>query len=285
MALFALVAMMTAVDAVLVRLLSPEVHPFIIAFARSLFGLLVVLPWIVRRPGMLKSHYRFRHVLRAALKLAALIAFFAAFAVAPLADVTAIAFASPIFVTIGAWLFLTERPGPRRFLAVAVGFAGVLIVLNPGGGLSAGLLFALLGAVLTAVIQLILKPMSARDPTNTLVAWNLVYTVPIAAVPAALVWSMPTPEQWGLLAIQGVLGAVNMGIATKAFSLADASLITPIDFVRLPFVAALGFLAFGETVPPATWLGAAVIFASTLIMARSATRRRDAALLPPSGGV
>ena len=102
MALFALVAMFSAVDAVLVRLLSPEVHPFIIAFARSLFGLLVVLPWIIMRPGMLKSHYRGLHVLRAALKLAALIAFFAAFAVAPLADVTAIAFASPIFLAL--WL-------------------------------------------------------------------------------------------------------------------------------------------------------------------------------------
>jgi len=275
MALFALVALFTAVDAVLVRLLSAEVHPFIIAFARSLFGLLVVLPWIMARPQMLKSTYRTLHIVRAGLKLAALIAFFAAFAVAPLADVTTIAFASPIFVTIGAWMFLTERPGPRRFVAVGLGFLGVMIVLNPSGGISSGLIFALIGAILTAIIQLILKPMAAHDKTDTLVAWNLLVTVPLAAALAVFVWEAPTPQQWGIMAIQGVLGAVNMGIATKAFALADASLITPVDFVRLPIVAALAYWIFGEAASMATWIGAGVIFASTLIIARSAVSRGE----------
>jgi len=273
--LMMLVSAMMAMDSVIVRHLSANVHPFVMGFTRAGFGLIVVLPWILRRPGILKTHYRFRHFLRAGLKLAALIAFFFAFAAAPLADVTAIAFTSPIFVTIGAWLFLSEPPRALRVAAVLVGFAGVMIVLRPGqaSGIPAGLLFALAGALLTALIQLILKRMSAHDSTETLVAWNLILTVPIALVPALFVWSTPAPAEMALLAFQGAMGALNMMLATKAFSLAEASLITPFDFLRLPFVALLGYLIFAQSVPVSTWIGGAVIFAASLLMARSARRR------------
>ncbi|WP_172292035.1 DMT family transporter [Pseudoruegeria sp. HB172150] len=274
-ALMMVVSGMMAVDSIIVRYLSPDVHPFIMGFTRASFGLLVVLPWILRRRGMLKSNYRFLHFVRAALKLASLILFFIAFASAPLAEVTAIAFTSPIFVTLGAWLFLSERPNAARVAAVLLGFAGVLIVLRPGQSeeVPSGLVFAIAGAVLTAVIQLILKDMSSKDRTETLVAWNLILTAPIAAIPALFVWSNPTPTEWALLALQGVMGAFNMMLATKAFSLAEASLIAPFDFLRLPFVALLGYLIFAQSVPLSTWIGGSVIFAASLLMARSARRR------------
>ena len=275
-ALMSLVALIGALDAVIVRQLSPGVHPFVIGFTRALFGLLVVLPWILVRPGLLRSQYRFRHVLRAALKLASLLAFFAAYAAAPLADATAIAFTAPIFVTIGAWMFLAESPRALRVLAVIVGFGGVLLVLKPGeAGVPPGLLLALLGAVLTAIIQLILKPMSSRDPTETLVAWNLIIMVPLAAIPAIWVWTTPTAGEWALLALQGALGALNMLLVTRAFALAEASLIVPVEFLRLPIVAALAFFWFGHTVALETWLGGIVIFGATLMMARSAFNRKD----------
>lgn len=275
LALMLLGAALGAVDAAIVRHVSPDVHPFVIGFTRALFGLLVFLPFILRHPAMLRSAFGARHVLRAALKLASLIAFFFAFASAPLADVMAIGFAAPIFVTVGSWIFLSEPPRALRILGVAVGFVGVLIVLRPGQGgeMTSGLLFALLGAVLTAVIQLILKPMSGRDSTQTLVAWNLIWTVPIAAIPAAMVWEMPSAAHWGFLAVQGVLGMVAMGAITRAFSHADASLVAPVDFMRLPFAALLGYALFAQAVPLTTWIGGGVIFASTLITARSARMR------------
>lgn len=273
--LMMLVSAFSAIDSILVRYLSSSVHPFVMGFTRALFGLLVVLPWIVTRKSILKSNYLSLHFVRAGLKLAALISFFFAFASAPLADVTAIAFASPIFVTIGAWLFLSEDPRALRFFAVGIGFVGVIVVLRPGqaSGVPPGLLYALAGAVLIAIIQLMLKAMSARDSSETLVAWNLIVTVPIAIVPALFVWATPSPAEWAILAIQGVLGALSMFLATRAFSMADASLITPFDFLRLPFVALLGYLVFAQTVPASTWVGGSVIFAATLLMARSARRR------------
>ena len=274
-ALMVAVSAMMAVDSVIVRYLSPGVHPFVMGFTRASFGLLAVLPWILARRNILQTNYRFRHLLGAVLKLAALICFFFAFASASLADVTAIAFTAPVFVTIGAWFYLSESPRASRIVAVIAGFAGVLIVLRPGQaeGVPAGLLFALAGAILTAVIQLILKRMSAHDSTETLVAWNLILTVPIALLPALLVWSTPTPVEWLLLAFQGVMGAFNMMLATKAFALAEASLIAPVDFLRLPFVALLGYLIFSQTVPVSTWIGGALIIAATPLMARSGRRR------------
>lgn len=273
--LMMLVSAFSAIDSILVRHLSSSVHPFVMGFTRALFGFLVVLPWIVARKDILKSQYLFVHFLRAGLKLAALICFFFAFASAPLADVTAIAFASPIFVTIGAFLFLSENPRALRFIAMGIGFVGVVIVLRPGqeSGVPPGLLYALVGAVLIAIIQLMLKAMSGRDSSETLVAWNLIATVPIAVVPAIFVWSNPILTEWGILAFQGVLGALTMFLATRAFSIADASLITPFDFLRLPFVALLGYLIFTQSVPLSTWVGGIVIFASSLLMARSARRR------------
>ena len=185
--LMLLVALFGAVDAVIVRQLSPGVHPFVIGFTRSLFGLLVVAPWILSRPSMLQSNYRFLHVLRAALKLASL--------VVVLRGLRAVAAGGRdgdrlhradlrdgrgLGVSVGKPAADARARGRRRLL-------GVMFVLRPGqGGVSAGLLFALLGALLTAVIQLMLKPMSGRDSTETLVAWNLILTAPIALVPALL---------------------------------------------------------------------------------------------------
>lgn len=274
-ALMLMVAVLGAVDAVIVRLVSPSVHPFVIAFTRALFGLLAVLPWILARPGILNSNYRLRHLVRATLKLGSLILFFMAYAAAPLADVTVIAFTAPVFVTLGAWTFLAERPQAIRIVAIIVGFAGVLVVIQPGqqAGVPAGLLLALAGALLTAIFQLILKQMSGRDSTETLVAWNLLLTVPLAAIPAWFVWSMPTLPEWGLLAVQGVLGVLAMGMVTKAFSLADASLLAPIEFMRLPIVAVFAYLLFDQVSGIATLLGGALIFISAMIMARSARHR------------
>ena len=94
--LMLIVAVFGALDAIIVRLLSPSVHSFVIGFTRSLFGLLAFLPWILSHPDILKSQYSFRHVLRAAIKLASLIAFFSAYGLSPLADVAAIAFTASI---------------------------------------------------------------------------------------------------------------------------------------------------------------------------------------------
>ena len=266
--LMAIVALLTAIDAVIVRLLANEVHPFVIAFSRSLFGLLAVMPWIIRRVALAESPYRWLHAIRAGMKLLALVSFFVAFANAPLAEVTAITFTAPIFLTLGGWLLLRERMVFSRALALPVGFGGMLLIIQPGdGGISIAMLFALAGALITAAIQLILKRMSLHDTTDRLVAWNLLSMVTLALVPAIIFWTTPSPVQFALLIAQGLLGALNMTLATRVLSLVDVSLIAPLDFLRLPLVAALAYLMFGEIPEVSVWIGAAVIFGAILLVA------------------
>lgn len=261
-------AMLSAVDSVFVRVLTTDLHPFVIVFFRSLFGLLMVAPFIVKNRMSLRSHYRLLHVVRAALKMLSLAAFFTAIAFATLADVSAIAFTTPLFVTVGAWLFLREAPVPRRIVAVLLGFVGAWIILQPSQGQwSTPLLFALAGALLTAIIQLLLKVMSAHDSTETLVAWNLIVSVPLAAIPLIWFWNSPSTAQFALLALEGAVGVLNMTCMTRALSLAQASYVAPLEFVRLPFVALLAYLFFAEIPTNSTLTGAIVIFLSTLLLA------------------
>ncbi|MGA0617451.1 DMT family transporter [Paracoccus sp. KR1-242] len=261
-----LATVLAGLDAVIVRTLAGGVHPFMIAFFRALFGLIAVLPWILRRVDLRASPYRGLHVLRAALKQASLVSLFLAFTHAPLADATAITFTAPIFLTLGAVLFLGEKIGPARIAAVAIGFLGILVLIRPGAaGFDPWLLCALAGAMLTATIQLVLRGMTRHDTAERLVAWNLLAMVPLGLVAALPVWQMPTSTQLLLLVLQGVLGAANMSLVTRAFSLAEASFLAPFDFLRLPVVAVLAFLFFDQLPAWTTWAGAAVIVLATLI--------------------
>ncbi|MDS9469771.1 DMT family transporter [Paracoccus sp. MBLB3053] len=261
---------LNACDGVIVRLLAGEVHPFVIAFFRAAFGLGFLLPWILRRGDLLASPYRGMHILRAALKLASLLALFVAFANAPLSDVTAISFTAPLFLMLGACLFLGEGLSVVRVASVVTGFAGMLIILRPGAaGYDVALLFALVGAVLTATIQLILKGMSGRDRPDRLVAWNLIAMVPLALILALSVWQTPSPRALALMAVQGALGAASQALVTRALSMADASFLAPLDFLRLPVIAVMAFIFFGEVSGPATWIGAGAIVLAVLLGAFS----------------
>jgi drug/metabolite transporter (DMT)-like permease len=272
-------AVLAGLDAVIVRSLAGGVHPLIIAFFRSLFGLLAVLPFLLRRLELTASPYRTLHVVRAGLKFASLVALFIAFGHAPLADATAINFTMPIFLTLGAWLFLKEKVALSVVGGVLAGFVGIVIIIRPGAGtFDPWLLFALAGAILTAVSQLILRRMALRDTTDRLVAWNLLAMAPLGLLVALPVWTTPSPAQIGLLALQGGLGALNMALITRAFAMASASFLAPLDFLRLPVVAVLAFLFFGEIAPATTWIGAAIIFGAALLAAGGARWRRRRSL-------
>jgi drug/metabolite transporter (DMT)-like permease len=273
--IMAAASILAGFDAVIVRILAGGVHPFTIAFFRALFGLCAVLPFMMRRVQLLASPYRAAHVVRAGLKFASLVALFIAYAHAPLADATALNFTMPIFLTLGAWLFLKEEVAPSVIGGVLAGFVGVMIIVQPGAGtFDPWLLFALAGAILTAVSQLMLRRMALRDTTDRLVAWNLLAMVGLGLLAAVPVWVTPTPMQLGLLALQGVLGALNMTLITRAFAIASASYLAPLDFLRLPVVAVMAFLFFGEVAPVTTWIGAATIFVATLAAAGGARLRR-----------
>ena len=268
--IFAVIAsILGAVDGVIVRVLTNNLHPFVIVFFRCLFGLVFVIPLFFNDKNIFKSNFFYLHFVRAFLKICSLVLLFLAIKSSILSDVISITFVTPIFIILGSVLFLNEQPTSNHIFLSFLGLVGVLIILKPGQGVFASpLMYAVFAAILSAIIQLILKFMSNKDSTNTLVAWNLVCIVPISFLPAYIFWSNPTMDMYFLLILQGLIGLINMAIMTKAFQLVDASYIAPYDFLRLPFISLLSFLYFTETPELTTFIGAVIIFSSSFFMTR-----------------
>ena len=205
------VSFLGALDGIIVRILSSDIHPFLIVFYRSIFGLIIIIPIFLKERDVFISSYRYLHLFRAFLKILALTSFFLAFKSVALSDVVSISFITPLLIILGSIMFLKEIPTKKHIIFSFVGFIGVLIILKPGfSSIPDALYWALIGAILSACIQLILKKMSNKDKPNTLTVWNLLCTVPLAFIPALFFWTNLSFEMFILLTIQGLSGVLNM---------------------------------------------------------------------------
>lgn len=250
----------------LVRHVSGGLHPFEIAFFRSIFGLLAIAPLMWRvGPSVLVSRNPRLLAVRGLVGGLSLITWFYGLSIVPLATATALSFTSVIFASIGAAIFLKERMRLRRWTAVIFGFAGVLIIVRPGFAVfDAGSLLIVLAAVLWGVSIVLVKTIARTDETVTIVAWTAMWLIVATAVPAWFVWITPTWTQLAWLLLIGILGTVGTFAWTQALKTADASLVIPTDFTRLVWAGAIGFVAFGEIPDQWMWIGAALIIGSTL---------------------
>ncbi len=278
-----------AIMGALVRILARNLDPLEIAFFRNLFGVIVIAPLLFRvglRAAVRTARPRL-HLARSVIALIAMYCLFIAFARLPIADATALTFTSPLFATLGAALVLGEVVRRRRWTAMAVGFLGVLIVLRPGAAaIQPASLIALGAAMFMATSMLIAKTLTRSESPTTMVLYMMLIMTPLSLLPALFVWQWPAPAAWPLLAAAGIAGTVGQFMLARAFKAAEASAVMPFDFARLVFAAALGYLVFGEAPDAWTWVGGAVILASTVYIAHreSALGRAAPAMATPSGG-
>jgi drug/metabolite transporter (DMT)-like permease len=264
----------------LLRTLAQQLDPFVAQFLRYAAGALVMLPFIWRaglaayRPKGLSGQ-----LWRGAVHTAGLMLWFVAVPRVPLAEMTALGFTTPLFIMLGAILFLGERMVAARWIAALVGFAGVLVVVAPGlsgGGGPYG--FVMLAASpLFAASFLITKALTRRDSPQVIVVWQAI-TVTLFSMPLALLaWTWPTPVQWALFLLTGVIGSAGHFCLTRAMSLADLSATQPVKFLELLWASVVGFAIWSDVPGPATLLGGAIIFASTTWIARREARLRKEA--------
>lgn len=266
-------ALLVAVGNSLVRHVTLELHAFEVVFFRNLFSVLFVLPWLaVAGFDRLRTGRSRLYASRSLTSLLAMLAWFYSVAHMPLAEATALSFTVPLFVTIGGALFLGERVRLRRWTAVAVGFAGVLIVVRPGVADVGPATFVLMfHCVAAAATTLQVRALAMKDSVLVVVAYMGLFLTPMALVPALFVWSWPSWTALGWLAVLGAVMTLAQLAMTRAFSLAPASAMMPYDYIRLPFTALLAWLLFGEVMDGWGWAGAAVIAGSALY-----TAHRDA---------
>jgi drug/metabolite transporter (DMT)-like permease len=264
-----------------IRLASQTLNTLEVAFFRSLFGLVAMLPLLFSADrSVLRTTQLSRYFVRGVVGLLGMFGSFWAIANLPLAQAISISYSSPVFVTILAVLILREKVLARRWSAVALGFIGVLIILRPGSAhFSAGTLIALMAAVLSALVSVQIKQISRVDAANTIVLYTYLFWTPMALIPALFVWQWPQGIAWVWVIGAGLLGTGGQVLWTHALKIGEVSALTPINFVQLPVVATAGWLWFGETVGVWTLVGAGIILiANAYIAHREAVLRRRGCL-------
>lgn len=261
-----------------IKYLSDSIHPFEIAFFRNLFGLAVMVPYLVgvgrtalytRRPGL--------HLVRGLFNAGSMLCWFYALSLITVADATALSLTGQIFVTLGAILFLGEPGTLRRWLGIAIGLSGAFVIVRPGFvDPSLGMALVVVSSACVAVSKLIAKTLLRTESTTSVVAWVTCLMMFAAVVPAAFVWTWPTMTELMLLAGIGALGTCGHLLITSAYKLTDVTIAEPILFTHLIWAALFGLVIFGHFPDVWTWIGGAVIVAGSTWLVRGERRAKSA---------
>ncbi|MFN3892425.1 MAG: DMT family transporter [Beijerinckiaceae bacterium] len=280
-----------------------------IVFFRSFFALIPLMIWLLLRgdfPRALHTRRLGGHLVRSLAGIGSMFCIFTAYALLPLADATAIGYASPLMVVVLASIFLAERAPPLRWAAVCVGFLGVLVMLwehlgqgGPNGHprSATGAIVMLMAAFLIAIAMIQTRRLTKTEDTGaitfyfqsttTLASFAVLLAAafwPDAAPGAAHMhtqaWVMPTLADWGPLILIGLLGGVGQIFMTQGYRYADASVLATFDYSSILFAMAIGFVFFGEAPSAAVLLGAAIVISAGLTVVWQESQRAPKARAP-----
>ena len=247
-----------------VRELSDEVHPFATAFYRNVFGIIFLLPWLLKNNfAVLKTKHLKLHTLRGILNSGFMLGFFFALSLIPIAEATALNFTAPLFACLLAVIVLREFVGWRRWIALFIGFASTLIILQPGAEIiSFGAILVLFASLSWAGSMIALKKLSNTESSLT----STLYLV-LVLTPVTFIFAFPHLTALGLeqiiwLVEVAITSTMAQYFLSESLKNGDASAVAPYDFSRLIWAAIFGYILFGEVPNIWVWFGGALIFAS-----------------------
>ena len=261
-------ALTLVVMAILTKVLGQRLSSFQILFFRSFIGFLFLLPLFARdpwqpfrtkRPGM--------HLVRGAVGSVGNICFFWTITHMLLADSMALQFSRPLFMIPLALLFLGEWAGLRRSLVALVGFAGILLYARPfTAGFDPNAIVGAVGALFAGLVVVCIKRLATTEPTRVIMFYYAFWTSVFVAVPALVLWVTPTWSELMLLVLVGFLGISGQGMITHGLTLGDTTALVPLDYSRVLYAAAFGYLIFGEVPGPWSLAGMALILGSSIAL-------------------
>jgi drug/metabolite transporter (DMT)-like permease len=277
-----LAVLLFAVMDAIIKHLARDYGTFQIMFFRSLFALAPVGVMVARTGGLaaLRTRRPGGHVLRATMGAGATFCFFYSFGVLPLADAYAIVFAAPLFLTALSAPMLGESVGPRRWTAVILGFAGVLVMLRPGAAIAAGgaamapaALVCLAGAFLYAFALAFMRKLSRTETTSAIVVYFTLTCAAVGGIGMLFDWTTPAgAADFAMLACTGLIGGVAQILITTAFRLAPVAVVGPFDYTAMVWGVLFGWLFFGDLPGIPVVLGSFVVMASGLYILHRETR-------------
>ncbi len=260
-----LAAIFMSFMAVIAKYLGNELNSFEVAFFRAFFGWIAILQFVGRAgAASLKTNRMTLHTLRGLFGSAAMMSGFFALTHLPLAMATSLSFARPLFMIILAILFLGEVVRARRWTATVVGLVGVLVVVRPTGSIEPAAFISIFSAFMVASAMVVTKLMAPSERPATVIFYAGIFASVLTLIPALIVWETPSFAQFGLLIAMGAIGTLGSNCMIRAISAGEATVVAPVEYVRIIFAAILGFLVFSEVPDAFVGLGAAIIVGSTL---------------------
>ena len=260
-----------------IRQIADDIHPFVIAFFRHSIGICLLIPLFVR-PG--SNPFRTANIrlqgLRAILNVFAMLAYFLALTMEPLAKVVALTFTAPLIGTVGAIFLLREKVSSARYFALTIGFVGALLILRPWAvEISTGSILLIISSAMWGMALVVIKVLSRTDSPATIALYASLLQLPICLIAALFFWQWPTLNQLIVMGLIAVFGATTQLALAQAFREADATVVLPVDFTKLVFAGLAGWLFFGELPVIWTWIGGTVVFIGVFLNAWFEKRGRE----------
>jgi drug/metabolite transporter (DMT)-like permease len=265
-----------------------ELNVFQIMELRSTLGLCMLYPLVRLGGGLaaMKTARPLQHIGRNLIHYAAQLGWFFALTLIPLGEVVSIEFTMPIWTAILAASFLGERMTTGKISAIVLGLIGVIVIVRPAAGaVNPGQLIALGAAVGFGVSIAMMKSLTRTEKTLAIIFWMLVIQSAAGFLPALYVWRWPSAYAWGWIGVIAFCGTFSHYCMARAMLYADATVVLPMDFLRVPLSAAAGWLIYSERLDAFTLLGAALILTGNLLnLKASYSRPIEAISRPPFSG-
>ena len=259
------------------RAITREVDVFQVMEMRSVIAFLMLLPLVYREGGFkaMRTGILTVHVGRNVAHYVGQFAWLMGLTIIPLAQVIAIEFTAPIWAAIMAAMFLGERLTWRKGVAISFGLVGVALVVRPGTAhLNPGHLIVLGAAFVFAISFITTKVLTRHDSATKIIFWMLIIQSIIGLIPALRVWVWPSAEIWPWIFVIAFTGTFAHYCMARALTYGEASTIMPMDYLRVPLSALLGYLIYAEAIDSFTAIGAGLILAGNLFNLRRPNANR-----------
>jgi len=250
-----------------------ELNVFQVMEVRSILGLLMLSPLIYVNGGLaaMRTSRPLQHIGRNLIHYAGQLGWFFALTLIPLGQVVSIEFTMPIWTAILAASFLGERMTAAKIAAIVLGLVGVVVIVRPGASeINPGQLIALGAAVGFGISIAMMKSLTRTETTLAIIFWMQVIQAAAGFFPALYVWQWPGAHAWGFIVVIAFCGTFSHYCMARAMLYADATVVLPMDFLRVPLTATAGWLIYSERLDLFTLLGATLILTGNLLNLKAA---------------
>ena len=249
-----------------VKFLSDDLHPIIICFYRSLMGLILITPFVVRNNFRALQTKNMRlQIFRASINVISMICWFSAIGMMHFEKATALGFTTPLFTTVLAVLVLGEVIRFHRTAALLLGFIGIIIIIRPGYvPFEFGTVLMLIASFSFSFVLIFVKKLSATDSSITIIFYHLLYMTPVFFILSLFYWENINLNQLIIFTLMGASGLLSHWCLAQAFKMSDTTFVMPLQFTKLIWASLIGLFIFAEQPDIWTWVGGVIIFISVV---------------------